>query len=273
MVFRILTICGLLILAVPAFAQTAPSSAGQNSESPSFRSRVYFPFRKKASKEQKRRLLPRAEDAAQYEQFLAEPRTGIFRLLPDSGCDDHTLVIKADENCLNQIPESSFYSFRENEHAQKILSDVRLANNHLISDGVFSQGILVNLGDVPLENVTTATDGLRFLNDFAPQTSSKEARRQYLQMANGVEADGFEYKKRVPVVENATYGLRVIAYKGSLFRSFRGFYFDLLAGDKRIDLTIALRVVRRDEDGGVTIVWRELARRSAPRLQFERRTR
>jgi hypothetical protein len=268
----IFTISGFWLLsASQSFAQM-PQKAGRNSENASYRSRTYFPFRKKASKEQKRRLLPRAEDEARYAQILAAPRTGIFRLLPDSGCEANTLVIKVDENCLNRIPESSFYSFRENEHAQEILSDIRLQNGHLISDGVLSQAILVNLGDIRLETVTTATKGLKFLNEYAPQSASKEAQKQFLQMKNGVEADGYLIKKIAPVVENSTYALARYCIQRQHFQNVsRGFHFDLLAGDKRIDQTLAFRVVRKDDDGDVTIVWRELARRESPRIKFERR--
>lgn len=266
----VFTISCLLLIFV-GFADAQSPNAAHNSENSGYRSRVYFPFRKKPSKEQRRKLQPQAEDAARYAQLLAAPRTGIFRLLPDSGCEANTLVIKADENCLNRIPESSFYSFRENEHAQEILADIRLQNDYLISDGIFSQGLLVNLGDVRLEDVTTATAGLKFLNEYAPQTMSREAFKQSSQMERGVESGGFVYRKVARVAENSTYALRVVAYKGSIFKSFRGFYFDLLAGDKRIDQTLAFRVVRRDPDGGVTIVWRELVRREAPRIKFEKR--
>lgn len=266
--------CLLLILSGSVFAQTPPNdkrNGNRNSEKSSFRSRVYFPFRKKASKEQKRKLQPRAEDAARYAQILTQPGTGIFRLLPDSGCEANTLVIKADEDCLNRIPESSFYSFRENEHEQEVLSDIRLKNNHLISDGVLSQAILVNLGDIGLESVTTTTGGLRFLNEYAPQTGNREVHKQFLQMAKGIESGGYVYRKMAPAIENSTYALRVIAYKGNIFKTFHGFHFDLLAGDKRIDLTLAFRVIRKDPDGGVTIVWRELSRRESPRIKFEKR--
>lgn len=271
MKFRAFTICSLLLtLAGSIFAQTSPA-AKQNSKNAGLESRVYFPFRKKPSKEQRQRLQPQAEDAARYAQILAQPRTGIFRLLPDSGCEANPLVIRADENCLNRIPDSSFFSFRENEHTQEILSDIRLKNGYLISDGILSQAILVNLGDVRLESVTTATKGLNFLNEYAPQIANREAHKQFLQMANGVESGGFTYRKTAPVVENSTYALRIIAYKGNIFKTFRGFHFDLLAGDKRIDQTLTFRVVRKEPDGGVTIVWRELARREAPRIKFERK--
>lgn len=277
MKIRVFTISVLLSMAFcQIFAQNAPSNANttinRNSENTTFRSRIYLPFRKKPSKEQKRRLQPRAEDLAAYAHVLAEEqRAGIFRLLPDAGCEANALVVKANELCLNQIPESSFFSFREREHMQEVLSDIRLEKDHLITDGILSLGILVNLGDIAPENVTTQSEGLKFLNEFVPQSSRKEAYKQSQQIEKGVKFGGYEYKRTVPIVENSTYALRVIAYRGNILRSFRGFYFDLLAGDKRIDLTVALRIVRREPDGGVTIVWRELARRESPRVRFERK--
>jgi hypothetical protein len=64
-------------------------------------------------------------------------------------------------------------------------------------------------------------------------------------MMRGVRVGDYEYKKALPIIENATYALRVVAYKGSIFRSFRGYRFDVLFGDKRIDLTIAFRIIRK----------------------------
>ena len=271
MKFRGSTISTLLMILVSQIHAQAPKIEGQKSVNSTFGSRTYFPIRKKATREQKKQLLPRAEDSAAYTQFLQQPKTGIFRLLPDLECEKNTLVIKADETCLKAIPESSFYSFREREHTQELLADIRLKGNYLISDGILSQGILVNLGDIALENVTTESEGLKFLNDFVPQALNKEAQKQFLQMIKGVRSGKYEYAKIVSANENETYGLRVIAYKGAIVRSFRGFRFDLLAGDERTDITLAFRIVRKDAGGGLTLVWKELSRRESPKLKFEKR--
>jgi len=259
-----------MILVSQIYAQP-PQIERPKSANSIFGSRSYFPLRKKATKEQKKQLLPKAEDLQAYAQFLAQPKTGIFRLLPDLECEMNSLVIKADETCLKAIPESSFYSFREQEHTREIQADIRLKNNYLVSDGILSQGILVNLGDVALQNVTTESAGLKFLNDYAPQELNKEAQEQFLQMANGIKSGGYEYRTIVSANENTTYAMRVVAYKGSVVRSYRGFRFDLLQGDKRIDLILAFRVIRRDKDGGLTLVWKELARRKSPKIKFEKR--
>jgi hypothetical protein len=271
MQFRVFTISSLLLILASQIYAQPPRIERQKSANLTFASRSYFPLRKRATKEQKKQLLPKAEDLKDYSLFLQQPKTGSFRLLKDLECEANSLVIKADETCLQAIPESSFYSFREQEHTREITADIRLKDNHFISDGVLSQGILVVLGDVVLQNVTTQSAGMKFLNDYLPQTLNKEVQKQFLQTANGIASGGYRYGKIVPVSENTTYALRVIAYKGSIFRTFRGFRFDLLEGDKRIDLTLAFRVVRQDKDGGLTLVWKELARRESPKLKFEKR--
>lgn len=270
MKFKVITLGILLIITSDIFAQTAQIQK-QKSESSISKTRTFFPIRRKATKEQRKQLQPRVEDGHAFARFLEQPGAGIFRLLPDLECEANSLVIKATETCLNAIPESSFYSFREREHSPEVLADIRLKDNHLVSDGILSQGILTSLGDVALENITLRSEGLKFLNEYAPHTLNKEAQKQFLQMVKGVKSGEYEYRKFVPVKENTTYALRVIAYKGNIIRSFKGYRFDLLAGDRRVDLTLAFRIVRQDKDGGVTIVWKELARKESPKLRFERR--
>lgn len=227
-----------------------------------------FILRTKPTREQKKRLSPHPQDLSRYDQFLRQPNTGIFRLMPDLGCTENVNVLRVDPVCLDFIPESSYYSFREREHTIEMLADIRLRNGFFITDGVLAQGILVQLGEIELEKVTIASEGLKYISGFSPEQASPDAQKQYIQMMYGVMAGGYVYKKAVPTLENATYALRVVAYKGSIFRSFRGFRFDVLDGDKRADLTIAFRVVRKDPDGAVTLLWKELERREAPRIRF-----
>lgn len=265
MKFRLLIIfCLIMICASFIFAQMPP----RNTRNIGGGNRIYFLIRKKPTRDQKKRLQPKAEDLNRHALFLQQPKTGIFRLFPDLGCDENPLILRADDKCLKIIPESSFFSFRENEHTMEILSDIRLKNNHLVSDGILAQGILVKLGDVALETVSLKSEGLEFLNVFAPHASGTEAQKQYNQIARGVKAGKYEYKKALPVFENTTYALRVIAYRGNLYQRFRGYRYNLLEGDKRIDLTLAFRVIRKDRDGGITLLWKELQRRESPKIRI-----
>lgn len=233
--------------------------------------RIFFPERKKPSGEQKKILQPNAADLTKYAAFLRQPKTGIFRLLPDPGCEENTNVIRADKKCLEAIPESSFYSFREREHTARHLADIRLKNDHLISDGILAQSFLVMLGDVELKDVSLETDGLDFMRNYSVVAESAEARKQFLQMKQGVISEDFLYRKIFPVAENMTYALRVVAFRGNLYQTFRGYRYDLLDGDKRIDLTIAFRVIRKNADGSLTLLWKELERRDAPKFKFTKR--
>jgi hypothetical protein len=143
----------------------------------------------------------------------------------------------------------------------------------LITDGILAQGILVSLGSVELENVSLESEGLRYLKTFLPQASSAEAQKQYQQVMRGVRIGRHEYRKALPARENTTYALRVVAYRGNIFRTFRGYRFDLLEGDKRIDLTLVFRVIRKDQDGTLTLLWKTLERRESPRLKFPKKKR
>ncbi len=262
-------VCAIFALII-VFSNSICAQVQQN-RTPRFSapgSRGVFPFRKKPSKEQKRQLQPKAEDIAEYSQFLAQSNTGIFRLLPDKGCEDNALILKADEDCLKAIPDSSFYSFRETEHTHEAVADIRLKNGFLITDGVLAHGIMVNLGDVSLENVLVSDANLIYLRNYQPKELSRDALKQRNELQGGVKLGKYEYRSIHSAQANSSYVLRVIAYKGSIFRSFRGFNYDLLEGDKRIDLMVAFRIIRKESDGSVTLIWKELERRKSPKIKF-----
>lgn len=230
----------------------------------------FFPFKAKRTKDQDKKLRPNAEDLAKYADFLKKPRTGIFRLMNDFGCDSNVYIIKVDDNCKNVIPGSSFYSFREKEYTSAYLADIRFKDNLLITDGVLSQNILVRLGDIPLENLSVETQGMKFLTEFVPETLNTAATRQYIDIVKGVRAGKYEYRKVLPASENMTYAIRVIAYRGSFYKSFRGWIFDLISGDDRFDLTLGFRIIRKETDGSVTILWKEIERKKSPKLKYDK---
>lgn len=266
MAVRVITIF-IVLLAFPNYSSAQLQRPGMTI----LRRTGNFIIRTRPTKEQKKRLVPNPQDLRKYEQFLEQPRTGIFRLMPDIGCTENINVIRADAVCLSFVPESSYYSFREKEHTIEILADIRLKNGFLISDGILSQSILVNLGEVAIEELAPTSEGLKFLSDFSPNPQGSEAQNQFIQLMRGVKVGKYEYKKALPMIENATYALRVVAYKGNVFRSFRGYRFDILDGDKRIDLTIIFRVIRKEQDGAVTLLWKEIERKDSPRLILPKR--
>jgi hypothetical protein len=255
-------------------AQERRNQYGRRSDNPTSTAagvRNFFPFKAKRNKDQERRLRPNPEDVTKFAEFLKLPKTGIFRLTNDLGCESNVYIIRVDENCGNSIPGGSFYSFREKEYTTAYLADLRFRDGILVSDGILSQNILVKLGDVPLENLSLQSNGIKYLTDFVPQTLSSEATKQFVQIIKGIRADKFEYRKALPAYENMTYAIRVVAYRGSLYRNFRGWIFNLLDGDKRIDMILGFRIVRKDTDGSVTLLWKELDRKKSPKLERDKK--
>jgi hypothetical protein len=220
---------------------------------------------------------PNPEDSAKYRDFLSQPKTGLFRLFPDLGCES-SLLIKADGDCTDAVSSSWSYSFRQKDYSNDVLFDIRLKDDNFISDGFHSQGILVDLGDIPLQNISTAIEGIKFLIEFKPETRFENARNQFVQIDKGITSNNHFYTKTLKAKENTTYAARLIAYKRQF--SLSGFYrngdsyiennYFKLNNDKRIDLTVAFRVVRKDENGSITILWKELYRQSSPKLIFEK---
>lgn len=229
------------------------------------------PIRKKPTKAQRAILEPSAADAAAYAQFLAQPNTRIFRLLPDADCDTAVYVIDASRECLSQIPESAYYSFRTREHTAQYLSDIRLFNGVLYSDGLLAQSVFVSLGNVPLESVSINSDVLKFINEYQPQSLDSDALKQFNEMKRGIKAGEYFYRKSQVAEENTTYALRVIAYRGKLYRVFNKFRYNLINGDNRIDLTVAFRILRKEKDGSLLIIWKELTRGEAPKIKRSKR--
>jgi len=257
--------------AVQTLRTSEPKSGDRSRGGQHSASRSFFPFKNKRTKDQEKQLLPNSEDLAKYAEFLKHSGTGIFRLMNDAGCESNVYVIRVDENCKNSIPDGSFYSFREKEYTTAYLSDLRFKDGIFVSDGILSQNILVRLGDLSLDELSLQSAGIKYLADFVPETVSSEATRQFVQIVKGVRADRYEYRKALPAQENMTYAIRIIAYRGSIYRNFRGWIYNLLDGDKRIDMILAFRVIRRDGDGSVTLLWKELDRKKAPRLEADKK--
>lgn len=243
-----------------------------NSAAPvTFQRRGQLSFRKRISREQKKRLAPDAADWQRHETFLRQPKTGLIKLFPDVGCEENAAIVRADELCLSQIPMSGFYSFREKEHTSDYLSDIRLKDGILITDGLLTQGILVALGDVALENISLSSGGMKFLNEFTPETQGVKALDQTKQIIRGIRAGEHTYRKALPARENMTYALRAIAYRGRFIQVLHGFPYDMLAGDDRVDITVAFRVLKKDAAGNYTLLWKELDRKDAPKIIFPKR--
>jgi hypothetical protein len=193
--------------------------------------------------------LPSAEDAellappqdvvAQHAAFLARPDTGLVRLLP-RGKFDGKLSLRGG---------GAYYSFAYLVHEYRHGSDIGLEQGRFgVGFAGASYGFLFDLGDMALEEVTTETGPVRFLASFAPPTPEPEARRMQNLLHDGYQEGWFVYRRQVPAVVGHTYVVRSVDYWMT-------------------DVLVAFRVLSKDEEGGVLLLWKMLRQFTPPRLQ------
>lgn len=221
------------------------------------------------NKEELKTLAPNREDSDKFAAFLRQPNTGLTRLAADLGCAENTNVIVASADCIKySMPGAgSSYSFRVNDYRIWRLADLTFTDNSFQATGALLHGILVGIGNVPLEKVNLQSNGVKFLVDFQTAADFEKAQKIARQVVDGIDKDGFFYRRGLKAIENMTYVLRSIAYDGEFYRAVSGITYNELDFDKRKDIIVAFRIVRRDADGSVTILWKELAKKDAPKIR------
>lgn len=220
------------------------------------------------SEKDKNLIAPEAEFRDKYREFLKQPKTGLLRLLLYN-CDASPGDAKACLGMTTLPDDGSAYSFRRNEYQMREWADLVLSEEFFASDAVFGQGWLVSLGDVEIENLSTAAREVSFLSSITPANKKSAIDKQYQQSVEGIEADNLVYRKFVRVKENTTYLLRSVAYQGKYLKYDGTSLLDMTTGDTRDDVVVAFRVLKRDAQGNVTILWKELSRKSAPEVKIK----
>ena len=229
-----------------------------------------FPTDINLSNRDKILLFPSPEFLTKYENFLGQPKTGLIKLLADN-CAEANGNVKNPAACdTNTIPErGSAYSFRRNEYQWRDWADLRLVDGNFVNNILFGQGWLVSLGDVKIEDVSPATEGADALFAIVPAPTLPLAEIQRRESVEGIDTNQFLYRKFLPVVENNTYLLRSVAYRGKFKEEKVYGVIDMTRGDTRVDVIIALRVLKKEPDGTVTLIWKELSRKDSPKIEIK----
>jgi hypothetical protein len=209
-------------------------------------------LRKQLSEKEKLFLTPSAEDQAAFAEFLKQPKTGLIRLLPRNLYEDR-LTIRGG---------GAYYSFTRLTHEYGAGSDIELqsvSTNDFapppIADYNFhtgfagaDYGFIVAIGNVPLEKVTLDYTGIKDLVAYRPPSALPEARAEQRRVLGGIQSKGYGNKSAVPVNVSYTYALRSIVYD-------------------RSDVLVAFRVVRKEIDGSVVLLWKTLKQFPTPALR------
>lgn len=216
-------------------------SISENFRNNSLRNELSPPPPLKLTKEEKQLLFPTKEEKADYAQFLKQKNTGLIRLLLQG---KYKGKISINGN-------GSYYSFGYKTHVSGYGSDICFSYplDFSASLGTEQQfGLISNLGDVAIEEITTDSVGVKFLFDFIPPSKKADINTQKFSFLEGAAVNGFNYRTFVRAKLNNTYVLRSINYD-------------------RYDVLVVFRVVKQDDDGSVTILWKRLKKFSTPSLK------
>jgi hypothetical protein len=199
---------------------------------------------------------------AGFQNFLQTPNTGVFKFLPLPDCSKLRNLKKLEECYQDNANIREFanaFSFREGEMTVFARADLATNKGYILTGRHSVQTILVNLGDVPLEDLTLNSAGISYLTNFKPAAYAKQMDEEFDMFNNGVTvgdyrdgkiAGSYTYGKVTRIEENRTYALRSIAYRPESAT--------LLGKDR--DIVVVFRILDADKDGAVTILWKELNR-------------
>ena len=273
---RLITLCliavGLIASQISVKAQPTGSATGQNIPSPpegSFPRLERVPTTDVGSNSnyisrepavvRKGILAPAASDVAQHQFLLSQAKTGLMRLLPRERFDWGLKKVIVDK----KVPlrgGGAYFSFHYRSHEYGYGSDISYERGLLqVGFAGADYGMLTDIGDTPLESISAADPRASFLFNYKPPRKEKDARIEAKKFQGihtphgltGFSVDGVFYLNRAGAVINHTYLLRSIVYRTS-------------------DVLVALRIVRINDDGGLTIAWKMLKEYGPPKLIPER---
>jgi hypothetical protein len=182
-------------------------------------------------------------DREEFAAFLTQPQTGVIRLLPRElydGNGKRRLAISGG---------GAYYSFVRKTHEYGQGSDIELAQDELsVGFAGADYGLLLNLGDVSLDQVANDHLATRALLDYTPPAKEVDVRGEYRKLWQGIELSGFNFKSRVPAKVSNTYLLRSISMD-------------------RSDVVAAFRVVRKDTDGSLILIYKVLKTFPTPKME------
>jgi len=226
---------------------------------------------RKPNKEEIQVLAASPDVIKKYAVFLRQPNVGVIKFNADSSCVENSDIAVGKETCRQYAfpGAGTAYSFRFESYRLPRLADLILSKRVLKTDGVLQQGIMVNLGDVSLQDVTLQTKGLKYLVDFKPAADVEGLLEIDGELSKGIKADGFLYRLGFYVSDQVTFALRSIAYNGKYMRSVKGVLYNELDFDKRKDIIVAFRIVEIEANGNITILWKMLSQGDAPVLKIK----
>jgi hypothetical protein len=232
------------------------------------------------------------EELFRYRDFLQQPDTGIIRLLPAALRPQPSSQIQSrlQTTIAQEFPFASVVAIGDSVATARLALDIDANGNLQIAQPGIDYGFILNLGSVPLEEVTSpelrqrSNQGSNFSNQpaynfffsYAPPTRLEELqvdRRRFLTgKVDNFAPEGLR-SARVPLVFNQTYLVRLIQFqlpaalldRQVISRRDRR-YLDQLLEVPSSDVVVALQPVVQHSDGSYTVIWRLVREFSRPEV-------
>jgi hypothetical protein len=177
-------------------------------------------------------------DAADIENALKQNATAL-RLLPREKYDGKMITRGG----------GSYYSFTKNTHEYG-WSELGLEQGKLkVGFAGADYGFLLDLGDTPLETLTTESDRVSFLAAYKPPPRMTEIRAEQTK-AHKYETPDATYVNYLEARVSHTYLVRSISFDVS-------------------DVLVGFRVIRKDADGSLILFWKTLKTFKKPAIVRE----
>jgi hypothetical protein len=183
-------------------------------------------------------LAPSPEDVARFANLLRQPDTGLARLMPRERYSEKLMVREG----------GAYYSFTRLSNSYDSDPQIGFEQGRLSTGFAGANlGFLVELGDIPIEEVGLAHPAVRYLAAFAAPTVEPEAREQQRKTSGGFSIADHICRSSQRASVGRTYLLRSVSYATS-------------------DVLVAFSVARQDTDGSLILVWKKLKQFSTPHL-------
>lgn len=171
-------------------------------------------------------------DYADYPDYKDQTDRGLFRILPREIYDGK----------LSMRGGGSNYSFSTKSNDYDSIPELGLEQKYLSTGFAGCDfGFIVQLGAMPIDEITTQTPALKYLVNFAPANHDEpKIRKQQDQASAGVRANGYFYINRVKNTSvGQTFALRAISFD----------YADIL---------VTFRIIRAEKDGSLIVAWKKI---------------
>lgn len=185
-------------------------------------------------------------DIEPYQALLAQPNTGLIRLLPRESND--WAVYKVEKR-LDMRGCGAYFSFHYRAHPYGYGSDISYEQGALqVGFAGADYGMITDIGTVDIEGFDVTDPRSAFMVNYKAPTKESEARAEAQKLQTNLSVDGVTYLRRIRSEVNHTYLVRSIVYD-------------------QYDVLVVFRIVKKDEDGSLIIAWKLLKEFSAPKLE------